>query len=151
MRTRDGMRRYVRLDLGRPEEPQGPEDDDLTLAEAQFLVARAQGFETWEALADFAASVPPGQASIAAKSVAVYSVDESGSKHVAERSRDWNEVIAVMKERRLPGLHAAGQMTDALLEQVSRLDHITVLDLEARRVSPTKACVTSSGCRGSAI
>ena len=35
-----------------------------------------------------------------------------------------------MRERRLPGLHASGQMTDALLERVSRLDHITALDLE---------------------
>lgn len=130
MRAWDAMRRYVRLDLGKPEEPQSP--DDITLAEAQFLVARAQAFETWEALADFAASVPPGKA-IAAKSVAVYSIDESGSKQVAERSRDWNEVIAVMKKRRLPGLHASGQMTNALLERISRLDHITLLDLEGSK------------------
>ncbi len=47
-RAWDGMRRYVRLDLGRTEQPQSGEDDTITLAEAQCLVARAQGFESWE-------------------------------------------------------------------------------------------------------
>ncbi|MFN2566404.1 MAG: hypothetical protein ABR499_15520 [Gemmatimonadaceae bacterium] len=133
MRAWDGMRRYVRLDLGKPEEPRNPAEDDITLAEAQFLVARAQGFESWQALLDFATSVPAGKTTIAAKAVAVYSVDPSGSKEVAARWRDWDEVIGVMRERRLPGLHASGQMTDALLERVSRLDHITVLDLEGSK------------------
>jgi len=133
MRAWDAMRRYVRLDLGKTERPQSPEDDEVTLAEAQFLVARAQGFESWEALADFAASVPPEKTTIAAKSVAMYSVDDAGSKQEAARSRDWDETTAVMRERRLSGLHASGQMTDALLERLSRLDHITVLDLEGSK------------------
>ena len=47
MRAWDGMRRYVRLDLGKTEQPQPGEDDVVTLAEAQYLVARAQGFESW--------------------------------------------------------------------------------------------------------
>ena len=38
-RAWDGMRRYVRLDLGKTEQPEGAEDDTLTLGEAQFLVA----------------------------------------------------------------------------------------------------------------
>ena len=133
MRAWDAMRRYVRLDLGKTERPQGSEVDTITLAEARYLVARFQGFESWELLSAFAASVPPGKPTIVAKSVAVYSVDESGSTEVATRSRDWDEVIAVMKERRLPGLHASGQMTDALLARVSQLEHITVLDLDASR------------------
>jgi hypothetical protein len=133
MRTWDAMRRYVRLDLGKTEQPQSSEDDIITLAEAQFLVARAQGFESWESLAAFAASVPPGKTTIAAKAVTLYSTADSESKEVATRSRDWDEVIAVMHERRLPGLHASGQMTDALLERVSRLEHLTVLDLEGSK------------------
>lgn len=55
------------------------------------------------------------------------------SKRVAARAGIWDEVIAVMKERRLPGLHASGQMTDALLARVSQLEHITELDLDASR------------------
>jgi hypothetical protein len=132
MRTWDAMRRYVRLDLGKTELPQSPEEDTITLTEAQYLVACMQGFENWQALADFAASVPPGK-SIAAKSVTAFSVDAAGVKEVVTRSRDWNEIIATMAERGLPGLHASGQMTDALLDRFSRLDHIMALDLESSR------------------
>jgi hypothetical protein len=63
----------------------------------------------------------------------MYSVDDSGSKQVAASSRDWDQVHAVMRDRRLPGLHASGQMTDALLERISRLEHITMLDLEGSK------------------
>jgi hypothetical protein len=133
MRAWSALRRYVRLDLGKTEEPHSAEDDAITVAEAQYLVARAQGFESWDALADFAASVPPAKTNIAAKSVAVYAVGDSGSKEVAARSRDWDEVIAAVRDQRLSGLHASGQMTDALLERLSRLDHITVLDLEGSK------------------
>ncbi|HMI44144.1 MAG TPA: hypothetical protein VK516_10990, partial [Gemmatimonadaceae bacterium] len=121
MRAWDGMRRYVRLDLGKTEQPKRPEDDAITLVEAQYLVARMQGFESWQALVEFAASVPPGK-TIAAKSVSTFSTDETGVKEET-RSRDWDEIIAAMAERQLPGLHASGQMTDALLHRFSRLDH----------------------------
>jgi len=132
MRAWDGMRRYVRLDLGKTEQPERPEDDAITLAEAQYLVARMQGFESWQALADFAASVPPGK-KIAAKSVSTFSIDEAGAIQEGIKSRDWNEIIAVMAEHRLPGLHASGQMTDALLHRFSRLDHIMALDLASSK------------------
>jgi len=132
MRAWDAMRRYVRLDLGKTEQPQNPEDDTITLAEARYLVARAQGFDSWESLAAFAASVPPGK-TIAAKAVALYSFDDAESRQIAMRSRDWDEAIDVMRQRRLPGLHASGQMTDALLERVTRVDHITALDLDGSK------------------
>jgi hypothetical protein len=133
MRAWEAMRRYVHLDLGKSGEPRSPENDGITLEEAQFLVARAQGFEGWDALASFVSSVTPGGTTIALKSVAVYSVGDSGSKDIPVRSRDWDEIIAEMKERRLPGLHASGQMTDALLERFSRIEHITHLDLEGSK------------------
>ncbi|HEU5048709.1 MAG TPA: hypothetical protein VFU00_00200, partial [Gemmatimonadales bacterium] len=59
MRAWDGMRRYIRLDLGGPEEVADPDADFITLAQARYLVARGQGFASWEALAGFTASVPP--------------------------------------------------------------------------------------------
>ena len=130
MRAPDAMRRYVRLDLGRREEPESPADADITLADAQLLVARAQGFESWRALADFAAAVPPRTTTIAAKAVTLHAADGVRPREVAARSHDWDEVLAVMKERRLTGLEASGQMTDTLLERVSRLDHVTALDLQ---------------------
>jgi Leucine Rich Repeat (LRR) protein len=133
MRAWDAMRRYVRLDLGKTEVPQDPEKDELTLAEARDLVARAQGFVDWAALAAFVFSAPPGKATIAVKTVGAYTVTESGSKEAAFLTRNWDELLAVMAERRLPGLHASGQMTDELLERFSRLDHITSLDFDGSR------------------
>jgi Leucine-rich repeat (LRR) protein len=133
MRAWAGMKRYVRLDLGKPEEPQDPTADSITLEEARYLVARGQGFESWSALVQFASSVPAGNTTIAAKAVAVYAVDDPGLTRAAARSRDWDEVLDLMRQRQLPGLDASGQMTDALLERVSRLEHITHLALAGSR------------------
>lgn len=133
MRPWDGMRRYIRLDLGKTEQPQSGEVDEITLDEARFLVARAQEFESWEALAAFVATIPPGKTTIAAKAVEAFTLDDTGAREVAARTRDWDEILDLMRARRLPGLHASGQMTDALLERVSRVEQITALDLEGSK------------------
>lgn len=129
MRSHDAMRRYVRLDLGKTEEAPAGEEDELTLAEARFLVARVQGFESWDALAKLAAAAPRKKETLAIKPVAAYSGDDPQPNRVEIRSRDWDEVLDSMRLRRIEGLHANGQMTDALLESVSRIEHITSLDL----------------------
>jgi len=131
MRAWEAMRRYVRLDLGKREQPETPEDDAITLAEARYLIARAQGFESWSALEAHVVSVPP-KATLAERLVAAFMrVDE----HPVEplRSRDWDEVIDAMRERRLTALNAGGQMTDALLARLSRLEHVTELDLSGSK------------------
>jgi hypothetical protein len=130
MRAWDGMKSYMRLDLGKRETPQGPDDDDLTHDEARYLVARGQGFETWEELTKFVARIPPGKI-LAVKSVSAFTLDGTGSKQVIARSRDWDEIIDIMRERQVPGLDVEGQMTDDLLERFSRLDHLTTLELNA--------------------
>ncbi|HEV7764581.1 MAG TPA: hypothetical protein VGQ76_06235 [Thermoanaerobaculia bacterium] len=117
MRTWDAMRRYVLLDLGKV-----ADDEELTLAEARSLVARAQGFETWDGLADDAAAASPD---VATKVITVHSVGD------VERSRNWNDAIATMARLPRPGLDASGQMTDALLERVSRVAHTAALDLSS--------------------
>jgi len=121
LRRWDAMRRYVRLDLGRREESAGP-DDDISLADAQFLVARAQGMASWQALADFVASLPPGQSTIAAKPLTLFVLDEHGEKQSVGNARDWDEVIALLQAHRVSGLDAHGEMTDAQLERISRLE-----------------------------
>ena len=128
-RAWEAMRRYVRLDLGKPETPARPEEDDLTLAEARSLVAAAQGLESWRALEELARELPPGPAT-ALRPVALHAAGEAGRREAAARTRVWDEAVALLRERRLPGLHASGQMTDALLDRVSRLGHLTELELE---------------------
>ena len=54
-----------------------------------------------------------------------------------------------MKEQRFPGLNAGGEMTDSLLERISRLDHLTSLNLGTPR-SGDDGLRISRACRGSA-
>jgi Leucine Rich repeat len=155
----DAMRRYVRLDLGRTEEPASGETDDISLADAQRLVARRQGLASWEALERYAATLPIGKTNIAEKPVLLYAAGNDASNDPIAAVRDWDDVLAAIREQLLGGLDAQGQMTDALLEQISRLEHITVLDLGGskaltdeglRHLSrlPRLRRVNLSGCSG---
>jgi len=130
-RSWEGMRRYIRLDLGKREQPEATEVDAITIAEARYLVARAQGFESWTAFEAHIISVPP-KATLAERLVEAFTrVDDTPVEPL--RSRDWDEVIDAMRERRLTALNAGGQMTDALLARLSRLEHVTELDLSGSK------------------
>jgi hypothetical protein len=133
MRAWDAMRRYVRLDLGKTERPQPGEVDTITIDEARLLVARGQGFRDWEALAAFARAIPAGKTTVVPKAVPMYAAATDGEPAIAARSHDWDEVMALMQERQLPGLHAAGQMTDDVLGRLARIESITALDLSGSK------------------
>ena len=130
MRTWDTMRRYVRLDLGKREQPE--RDDALTLDEARGLVARAQQFENWQALEAFCAAAPASTATFAERLVSAFSRIAANATRIT-RSRDWDEIIATMRDRCLTAVNAGGQMTDDLLERFSRLEQITELQLEGSK------------------
>ncbi len=98
-RTWDVMRRYVRLYLGKRETPDDPAHDVITEDEARFLVARAQGFETWDALAAFAIATPPGK-TVAAKAVGLFSSRSDDRYEGAMRTRDWEELLETLREGR---------------------------------------------------
>jgi Leucine Rich Repeat (LRR) protein len=132
MRAWDAMRRYIRLDLGKTESPAPNEIDEVTLDEARYLVARAQGFESWDALEAYAGLLPPGK-KIAEKAVALFASGGFAHQPAAVRVRDWDEVVTTLRQRRLVGLGASGQMTDALLEQIVQVEHLTTLDLGGSR------------------
>ena len=124
-RTLEATRRYVRVDLGKREN----EDVDISLEDARLLVARGHRFESWQALAEYAGSLPGGKTAIASRPVELYSIDDKGARRREATSRDWDAVIAIMRDKRIPGLNAEGEMTDALLERVSHLDHVMSLQL----------------------
>lgn len=142
-RAWDALRRYIRLDLGRPETARHPEDAEITVDEARSLVARAQGFESWSALQAFVAAVPPGK-TLAIKPAGAFTVDADGTQQPVIRTRDWDELFAHVRDRSIPGLHANGQMTDGLLERVARLDQLEALVLGGSRA------VTDAGIRHAA-
>jgi hypothetical protein len=130
MRAWDGMRRYIRLDLGGREEPADPAEDFITLAQARWLVARAQGFESWAALAAFTDAVPPGTL-LLPKQVGAYVAGDREPLESATTvlSRSWDELLDAMQVRGLTALHAGGQMTDDVLERIARIGHVEELDL----------------------
>jgi hypothetical protein len=134
MRHWDAMRRYVRLDLGGPENVADPAEDFITVAQARYLVARGQGFASWDALVAFTESVPPGMP-ILPKQVGAYVAGDPNPLETATTvlARNWDELLAAMRERKLSAIHATGQMTDEVLERVSHMDHVEELDLNGSR------------------
>ena len=142
MRTWDAMRRYVRLDLGGPEEVQDPGQDFITVQQARWLVARAQGFATWEELAAHTDAIPPGTPTLP-KPVGAY---VAGEREPLESpatciTRTWDDLLDVMEERGLTALHGSGQVTDEVLERLSRLEQVEELDLGNSRA------ITGAGLR----
>ena len=67
-RNHQAMRTYVQLDLGRQAGAVN-QNDDITLDDARFLVAREHGFERWDALVKFYASVPVQSSLITTKPI----------------------------------------------------------------------------------
>jgi hypothetical protein len=106
-----------------------PVNAAITTADARTFVARAHGFESWRELELHMAP----KADRSARDAALpYSIDAQANRisprHALTRA-DWDLVIAVMQEQGITGLDAGGQMTDAVLERVARLDHVTHLGL----------------------
>jgi len=100
----------------------------LTPGEAQMLVAQNAGFGGWDALieslATGAAPIPP------------YAIDVQRNAIGPRRllnDREWDQLIAVMKERRITGLVARGLMTDALMARIADLDHVVALGIGGSR------------------
>ena len=100
----------------------------LPLDEAQMLVAQNGGFGSWDALIQSletgASPIPP------------YAIDTQRNAIGPRRmlsGQEWDQLIAVMKERRIAGLTANGQMTDALLERIADLDHVVALGIGGSR------------------
>ena len=95
-RNHQAMRTYVQLDLGR-QAGAANQDDDITLDDARFLIAREHGFENWDALVEYYASLP-GEASLFLnKPVGVLGAgDEIDSDQPPRwQSRDWGAVAGL--------------------------------------------------------
>jgi hypothetical protein len=99
------------------------------IEEAQIIIAQDAGFGSWEKLMDaLAAGAPPQGAPF---------VIDAKDKRIGPRRRmsvaDWDELIGVMKERRIPALDANGLMTDEALSRIAGLDFVTSLNLGGSR------------------
>ena len=81
------MRRYVQFDLGR-RPVHG--DVELTLDDARELIAAEHGFASWDALRQFATTLPPDVPTAAAPVNIRTAVDDDTPAFI---SRDWNAVM----------------------------------------------------------
>jgi hypothetical protein len=100
------------------------------LADAQFLLAHEYGFESWAKLKRHVEirSSPHGLSS----KPPFYQIDwktASLSLRQPMSSRDWDQLIDVMKEMRLTELNAGGQMSDEIMARVAELENLTRLNL----------------------
>ena len=100
----------------------------LKVDEARTLVAQDAGFGSWAALT--------GAVSSGKRPVPPYAIDPVANR-IAPRRRlsdaEWDELLAVMKERRITSLDACGLMTDAVLARLGALEHVTALNLAGSR------------------
>jgi hypothetical protein len=117
--------------VGRPTE--------FSLADVQLLVARQYGFESWPKLAE-CVSQPPGDLRAAPHGLSLappfYRIDWKANTiepRPPVSDRDWEAILDVMEEHGITGLDACGQMTDAALERLSRLGHVTRLNLDGSK------------------
>lgn len=102
---------------------------DISISEARDVVAGLRGFASWAAFAE-SVTRPDGLAQSWA--VPLYRIDEKRNMIQVRRSLDegeWDAIISVMEEKKIDGLDAGGQMTDAVMKRVAQLDDLIRLDL----------------------
>ena len=100
-------------------------ENHFPIEEARIILAQDAGFGSWEKLMD---SLAAG----AAPQGAPYAIDTKDNR-IGPRRRlsaaDWDELIGVMKERRISALDANGLMTDEALARIAGLEFVTSLSL----------------------
>ena len=108
---------------------------DITPADAQLIVAREFGFEDWAKLVESISRPPsdPSSAPLGMSSAPPFYKIDWKENTIEPRpplsDKDWDTIFGVMKELRITGLNAGGQMTDAAMERLPQLDHFTRLYL----------------------
>src|SRR5262245_60814954 len=119
----------------------GPESRiaDITPADAQLIIAREFGFESWAKLVESVTQPPADPQSVPHGSHGMsstppfYKIDWRENRIELRpplSDKDWDTIFAVMKERQITGLNAGGQMTDASMGRLPQLDQVTHLYLE---------------------
>jgi hypothetical protein len=126
------MRTYVQLYLGK--RPAHPDDRvEITLDDARHLIAVEHAFRNWGELRAYTESAKAGTR-VTAKPLRLVRREGPDDWSMVASSREWDEVIQMLRGHPQAALSGEGQMTDAMLAEVTRVETITALGL--------------SGCRG---
>ncbi len=103
------------------------------LADAQFVLAREHGFESWSKLVRHVEAVRPLGPLGLSTTPPFYRVDLQANRIMPRgplSEADWDTIFAVMKEIGITGLSDNGLMTDRAMERLAALDQVTRLSLE---------------------
>jgi hypothetical protein len=109
---------------------------NFALADAQLIVARLHGFDSWSKFVESFAQPPSALHSTPiglSSTPPFYKIDwKSNTIELGPlmSDKDWDTIFDVMKEHQITGLNANGQMTDAALARLPRLDFVTTLNLD---------------------
>lgn len=135
-RSWQGMRTYVQVDLGKVPGP----DVEITLDDARYLIAREHGFESWAALTFYVhtMSLP---AAVLAKPLRITGKRTGDDAETVGAAREWPAVLQILASPDALGLDAHGQMTDKMLDDVTRIPHLVSLNLGGSRA------ITDEGVR----
>lgn len=107
---------------------------EVALADAQQMVAKSYGFESWAKFADSVASAPrkaPAARTGLGSGPPFYRIDWKQNAlgvRGPTTEKDWDAICEVMADHEITCLFAGG-MTDAGMERVSKLRHVTKLFL----------------------
>lgn len=96
----------------------------LLPAEAQMIIAQLQGYPGWEALTD---TGPARSARVPA-----YEIDDHENRIAPRRvmtGAEWDELVDVVRLRRITTVDGGGQISDALMPRITRCDRVTRLVL----------------------
>jgi len=99
-------------------------------ADARLLVARLYGFEDWDALVSSGGGPEPSFG--ITSTPPFFNVDVARGIIEPQQPmspRDWDTLVAVMKERGLTGVHANNMMDDEALARLTGVPHVRVLKL----------------------
>jgi hypothetical protein len=118
---------------GRPL-PRAASRGRVALADAQFVLAREYGFDSWAKLKHHIQALPHSRSAPHGLSSTppFYRIDWKENQIEPRQplsDKDWDTIFGLMKEMHITGLDSARQMTDAALERLSHLDHVTRLNL----------------------
>lgn len=106
----------------------------IALADAQRMVAHSYGFESWAKFVESLTQSPgdPRSAPLFMSATPPFYKIEWKDDRISVRGpqseKDWDTIFGIMKEHRIARLSAGG-MSDAAIERLAQLDHVTHLHI----------------------
>jgi hypothetical protein len=112
-----------------------PNVSDPILADAQFVLAREHGFESWPKLVQHIHAVHSAPFILSSKPP-FYRIDWTNNSIEPRQPmsrKDWEDVCVVIKELGLTAINSGNLIGDDDLEIISQLDQITSLNLDGSK------------------